>query len=246
PVASSPDELRSRMDSEIQRWASGDQGGEYHTELGSRFVLHVLDIGERNSRCAFPGVVEDELIARHEDLIAVEILGATRIIGLHEISEALFISRRNPARKLELRLLETDVEAIFLRQTHLQNVKLQGTDNADKRGRTIERTEDLNDPLLRHLLERFLQLLRLHGIAQLHAAQNFRREIRHAEKRYILAFRQRVADTKRAVIGNADHIAGIGFIGERTILGKKELRGGQRQRLRGSSQLRLHPASQFA
>ena len=56
-------------------------------------------------------------------------------------------------------------------------------------------------------MQRFLQLLRLHRVAQPHAAKNLRREVRHASKKNVLALRKRVADSQRAVVRDAHHVA---------------------------------------
>ena len=143
-------------------------------------------------------------------------------------------------------MLEADVEAVFVGQPHLQHVELQRADHADQRRRAVERAEHLHDALLRHLLQRLLQLLRLHRVAELDAAQDFRREIRHAEEGDVLALGQRVADAQRAVIGDADHVAGIGLVGERAVLREEELRRRQRDRLAGAHELGLHAARELA
>ncbi len=46
----------------------------------------------------------------------------------------------------------------------------------------------------------------------------------------VLAIGQRVADPQRAVIGNADHVAGIGFVRNGAVLREEELRRRQRHR----------------
>ena len=46
----------------------------------------------------------------------------------------------------------------------------------------------------RHLLQGLLQLFGLHGVADADAAQDFRREARHATENQFLALGQRVAD----------------------------------------------------
>src|SRR5262249_38270211 len=82
----------------ISRVGHRDQSGEREIELGC-LVLNILDVGEGNSRRAFPGVVEDKLIASHEHLVIVEVLGTTRVVSLHEIleffSSAAVIQRAN-------------------------------------------------------------------------------------------------------------------------------------------------------
>ena len=153
---------------------------------------------------------------------------------------------RDPARELEFRRLETYVEAVFGVEPRLEHVKLKRADHADQCRRAVERAEHLHHALLRHLLQRFLQLLGLHRIAELHAAQNFRREVRHAEKFELLALRERIADTQRAVVGNADDVAGKSLVGHRAILREEKLRRRQCHRLAGAHQLGLHAAAQLA
>src|SRR6185437_16512546 len=102
----------------------------------------------------------------------------------------------------------------------LEYVKLQRTNDPNKCRRAVERTEHLDDPLLRHLLKGFFQLLRLHRITQLDATQYLGRKVGNAEKGDILTFSQRVTDPERAVIGNTDNIPGIGFLSERAVLGE--------------------------
>ncbi len=64
----------------------------------------------------------------------------------------------------------------------LQHVELQRPDHPDDGRRAVMRDEDLHDALLGHLLQALAQLLRFHGVLQLHAAQDLRREARHAAK----------------------------------------------------------------
>src|SRR6188768_2288212 len=106
--------------------------------------------------------------------------------------------------------------------------------------------EHLHDALFRHLLQRLFQLLRLHRVRQAHAADDFRRETGHADGGEVLALGQRVADPKRAVVGNADDVAGKRFIGHRAVLGEEELRRRQRHVLAGAYQLGFHAAGEFA
>ena len=96
------------------------------------------------------------------------------------------------------------------------------------------RQEQLHDALLRHLLQGLAQFLGLHRVADLDPAQDFRRETRHAAKHQILALGQRVADAQRAVVGNADDVAGIGLLGQLAVLGEEELRRVERDVLAGA------------
>src|SRR6185437_5581792 len=60
------------------------------------------------------------------------------------------------------------------------------------------------------------------------------------------AFGERVADAERAVVGNADDVAGIGLVRDRAVLGEEELRACQRHALAGAHELRLHAAAELA
>ena len=154
--------------------------------------------------------------------------------------------RRNPAADREARHLEIDRQRVFGRQPLLQHVELQRADHADDGRRAVLRREQLHHALLGHLLQRFLQLLRLHRVAEPHAAQDFRREVRHAAEQDVLALGQRVADAQRAVVGDADHVAGKGLVGGDAAAGEEELRRRQAHRLAGAHQLGLHAALQLA
>ncbi len=86
-VGSSPEEFRARIQAGDRQLDAGHQGGGYQSELRrllreghAPLVLHVLDVGEHHSGRAFARVIEDELVARHEDSVAVEILGDAGVI----------------------------------------------------------------------------------------------------------------------------------------------------------------------
>ena len=106
------------------------------------------------------------------------------------------------------------------------------------------RQEDLHDALLAHLLQRLAQLLRLHGVGELDAAQDLGREARHAAEQDVLALGQRVADAQRAVVRDADDVAGEGLVGDGAVAGEEELRRREADRLAGAHELRLHAARQ--
>ena len=50
----------------------------------------------------------------------------------------------------------------------------------------------------------------------------------------------------RAVVGDADHVAGIGLVGDRAVLREEELRRVERDRLAGAHLLDLHAAGELA
>ena len=86
-----------------------------------------------------------------------------------------------------------------------QHVQLERADDADHRGRTVDRSKHLHDALFRHFLQRLLEFLCLHGVGEPHPTDDFRRETRHADKVKFLAFGKRIADAQAAVIWDAYH-----------------------------------------
>ena len=95
-------------------------------------------------------------------------------------------------------------------------------------------------------MQRLPQLFGLHGIGQTDPAQDLGSEVRHALEIEILTFRQRVANTQRSVIGYADYVACVGFLGERSILGKEKLRSVEADDFPRSYLLDLHAARKLA
>ena len=61
-----------------------------------------------------------------------------------------------------------------------------------------------------------------------------------------LAFSQRIADAKKAVIRDPNYIPGKGLLGERTILREEELGGGEGDEFSGADQFGAHPALQLS
>ena len=149
-------------------------------------------------------------------LAAMKRVELARLIGL------------DPAAHLEPRRLEIDRQRVFGLKPLRQHVELQRTDDADDGRRAVIRQEQLDDALLGHLRQRFAQLLGLHGVLEPDAAQDFRGEARHAAEHDVLALGQRIADPQRAVIGDADHVAGKRLLGQCAVLGEEELRRRQR------------------
>ena len=103
-------------------------------------------------------------------------------IGVDELVEFGLVRRRDPAADLEAARLERDRQAVFGVEPLDQHVELQRADDADDRRRAVVRQEHLHDAFLGHLLQRLAQLLGLHRVGELDAAQDFRREARHAAK----------------------------------------------------------------
>ena len=153
------------------------QVGQSHAHCG---LVHFLDLGRPDLGRALQRVVQAEGRLRHEHRVAVKVIGDGEAVGGDELVELLRVVAGNPAHHLIARRLEADRHAIFIGQPVRQHVELQRADDADDGGRAVRRDEELHDALLRQLLQRLAQLLGLHRVAELHAAQDFRREARHA------------------------------------------------------------------
>ena len=82
--------------------------------------------------------------------------------------------------------------------------------------------EDLGHPFFGEAFQCAAQMFRLHGVVEPHPLQNLRGEIRNAGEDQIFIFGQRVTDPDRTVIGNADNVAGPGFVHQLSVLGKEE------------------------
>jgi hypothetical protein len=71
-----------------------------------------------------------------------------------------------------------------------------------------------------------------------------RREGRHAAEIHLLALGQRVADAQRAVVGDADDVAGPGLLGHLAFLGEEEQRRVDRHLLAGPDLAQPHALGQ--
>jgi hypothetical protein len=104
----------------------------------------------------------------------------------------------------------------------------------------------LDDAFLAEVVERLAQLLGFGRIAQHHAAQDFRREIRQAGEADLVLFGQRITDTQGAVVWDADDVAGQRDIGEFTVLREKHDRRMDRNRLAKTRRSQFHAALERA
>jgi hypothetical protein len=88
--------------------------------------------------------------------------------------------------------------------------------------------------------------LALIGSVEADAADDFRREVRDARDLDVGALGERVADAERAVIGNADNVAGHRFVGQLAVVAEKEHRVGDADVLAGAHVAQLHAALERA
>ena len=147
-----------------------------------------------------------------------------------------------PACCVIRRRLQKRIDLIFRLKPRNQNVELQLPDDANHPVRANLRIEDLNDALFAQIIQRLAQLLGLRGVTQHNAAQYFRRKVGQAGKAHVVAFGQSIAHAQRAVVWNADDIAGFRAIGNFAILREKQDRRMNRDGLAKSGRRQLHAA----
>src|SRR5688500_11107180 len=91
-------------------------------------------------------------------------------------------------------------------------LKLQGTHGAQEQGAAPVRPENLDRTLFAQLSEPQFELLAAHRVGNLDRLEDFRREKRQTGKLKLLAFRQRISQLERPVIGNPDKVTSIGNV----------------------------------
>ena len=89
-------------------------------------------------------------------------------------------------------------------------------------------------------------MLRFHRILDAHAAQDLGRKARQAGDAGFGALGQRIAGPQAAVIGDADDVAGPGFLGEVAVAGQKEHRVLHRHEPPRTLVFQLHAAPEAA
>ena len=123
------------------------------------------------------------------------------------------------------------------------DLELQCADRAEDDVVAHQRPEHLGGALLAELIETLLQRLHAQGIAQHHAPEQLRREARDAGEAQALALGERVSNPDRAVVVEADDVAGNGVIGAGTFACHEGHRVRDLHVLAGAHLVQLHPVS---
>ena len=95
--------------------------------------------------------------------------------------------------------------------------------------------EDLSDPFLCQVRQGLAQLLGLGRVFERDTAEDFRGEIGEASDGGLCAFGQGIAHPQRAVVGDANDVAGESFIRNFAFAGEKEDGVGKVAKLVGKS-----------
>ena len=165
---------------------------------------------------------------------------------LAELLELLRVVAADPARGGHADRLEDRVDAVFVLQPIGDHVELQHADRAQDQVVAHQRAEELGGAFLGQLRQALLQLLELERVAQARAAEQFRREVGDAGEAQLLALGEGVADRDRAVVVEADHVAGIGRLDDLAVAGHEGQRVGQLQFLAGAHVEGLHAGLEAA
>ena len=148
----------------------------------------------------------------------------------------------HPAAQGETGRLEIDRQAVSASMRSCSTSSCSAPTTPTMAPGAVVRQEQLHDALLGQLPQRLAQLLGLHGVGQLDAAQDLGREARHAAEDRSSPSVSVSPMRKRAVVRDADHVAREGLLGGDAVLGEEELRRRQAERLAGAHQLGLHAA----
>jgi uncharacterized protein len=140
------------------------------------------------------------------------VVGDAVRVELDEALHFLRIVRGDPARGGVARGSEARFGAVFMPQPVGDDVELQAAGRSEQQRAARMRPEHLDGAFFTELGEPRAQLFAAQGIRDLHALEEFRREERQTGELQVFAFGKRVAQLQHAVVGDADDIAGIGFL----------------------------------
>jgi hypothetical protein len=168
------------------------------------------------------------------------------LVSTSRFSIAAESDRAKPARDLEGRILEAQLDPIFLLDPGAQHVELELADDADDPVRADGGPEQANDSLFGEVVQAAPHLLDLHRIVEPDPPQDLRREVGQAGERHFAPFGEGVPDPKRSVVGNSDDVAGHRDIGQLPVAGEEGDRVVDGDRLADPRIVQLHSPLQSA
>src|SRR5207248_822605 len=136
---------------------------------------------------------------------------------------------RDPAGDLVGKPVERDLGPVLVLEAVLQDLELQRADGAEDRVLHAQAAlrEDLDRAFLAELQEAFLQLLALERVLAAHAREDLRRKPRQLGELERRPFAERVADTQRASVEQADHVARPGLLDDDAVRTEQLVRHGE-------------------
>ena len=171
---------------------------------------------------------------KEQQWVAFQILDALHIGCTDNLIRIKVLFIGNPADVFVRHWLKSDLNAVFIEQTVLQNVELKDTDNAhdDLFHTGVVFLEDLDGTFLGNLGDTFDELLTLHGIYLTNLGKMLRCESRNTFKGEFLAgCADGISDGENTRIKDTDDIPGIGFADNLTFLSHQLLRLGKTELL---------------
>ena len=171
---------------------------------------------------------------KEQQRVAFEVFDTLHIGCADNLVCLNFILIGNPADVFVRHWFKTDLNAVFIEQTVLQNVELKDTDNADDDlfHTGVVFLEDLDGTFLGNLGDTFDELLTLHGIYLTDFGKMLRCESRNTFKGEFLAgCADGISDGENTRVKDTDDISGIGFADNLTFLSHQLLRLGKTELL---------------
>src|SRR6185437_1486089 len=129
-----------------------------------------------------------------------------------KLLQPLPIARNHPPRRVHIHRLEHALHSILILQAERHHLELQLPHRSQDEVIVAHRLEQLRRSLLAQLRQPFLQCLHLQWILEHRAPENLRREVGHPREGQLLPLGERVADVDRAVVVEADDVAGVGLL----------------------------------
>ena len=161
------------------------------------------------------------------DIASVFIDSHVGVFAPLEVSQLGGIVALDPACLVDRNRLPAAGCTVFMGQTVLDHLELQGTDRADDFAAVERRGEELGDTLVHQLVDTLCQLLELERVGILDVTELFGCEGGNACEFKFFAFGKGVADLEVARIVQADNVARIGEVDHRFLLGHEGGRRGE-------------------
>src|SRR5262245_4013418 len=179
---------------------------------------------ETDAGPAFQGELEIDAGRRKVDKRSGMIHGEILVSLALELLELLRLRRANPARGMDIDVLERAFDTVFVLQAKGHDFELQLPDRTENQVVVAQWLEKLRRTFLAQLRQPLLQRLHAQRIAQYRASKHLGREIGDAGETQALPLAERVANVDRAVIVQADDIARKGILRLSSIGGHESQR----------------------
>src|SRR6185436_4475613 len=138
---------------------------------------------------------------------------------LAEMLDLRLVRAVDPAGGDDVHWLEGAGDAVLVGEPERDHVELQRPYGSEYQVVVAQRAEQLRRAFLAELVEALLQRLHAQRILEYRAPEELGREVRDAREHDRLALGEGVADVDRAVVVQADDVAGPGLVGLLAVRG---------------------------